>query len=62
MTEMYQAEQNKCMAMHLDAPPYCLPIFSNGPPIQMIKKKDVTHMALITHVNLDNLRNITQMT
>jgi len=27
--------------------------------IQMIKKKDMTKMALITHVNLDDLRNIT---
>ena len=48
------------MMMHLDASPYCLPIFSNGPPFQMKKKKDLTHMALITHVNLDDLRNITQ--
>jgi len=48
------SEHNKCMAMHLDAPPYHLPIFSNGLPIQMIKKKDLTHMALITHVNLDD--------
>ena len=60
MTEIYQVEQNKCMAVQLDAPPYHLPIFSNGPPNQMIKKKDMTNLALITHVNLDDLRNITK--
>jgi len=26
----------------------------------MIKKKDMTNLALITHVNLDDLRNITK--